>query len=116
MAEAARRVAATLREGDICGRWGGDEFIVLVSDCDKVGLQAAALRVLNAFRHQPIAIGEGAALDLTVSIGGHQIERGESLETAVALADTALYAAKSGGRNRFAISEPQRAAGGFKVA
>ena len=116
VAEAARRVAATLREGDICGRWGGDEFIVLVSDCDKVGLQAAALRVLNAFRHQPIAIGEGAALDLTVSIGGHQIERGESLETAVALADTALYAAKSGGRNRFAISEPQRAAGGFKVA
>ena len=117
VAEAARRVSATLRDGDLCGRWGGDEFIVLVCDCDKVGLQAAALRVLNAFRQAPVAVGEGAAVDLTVSIGGHLLDHRESLDAAVARADTALYAAKSGGRDRFAVSEPPlRAAGGFKVA
>lgn len=117
VAEAARRVAATLREGDICGRWGGDEFIVLVASCDPAGLQAAAFRVLNAFRHEPVRPGDGREFAVTVSIGGHLVGHGESLEAAVARADTALYGAKSGGRNCYVMSDlPPRPSAGFKVA
>lgn len=115
--EAAKRISGALREGDLCGRWGGDEFIVLVADCDQIGLQSTAMRILNAFRNEPAVIGEGRRLRLTASIGGHLIQPGESLEVAVMRADTALYSAKSGGRNRFAVYDPgTSAADGARVA
>jgi diguanylate cyclase (GGDEF)-like protein len=106
MTESARRIAATLREADCCGRWGGDEFVVLLADCDTVGLQAAALRVLNAVRGQPFELASGQKIRLTTSVGGHLACEGETLESAAHKADVALYGAKSAGRNRLVVYEP----------
>lgn len=107
LAEAARRVAETLREGDVCGRWGGDEFVVMIADCDPAVLQSAALRILNAFRARPFVHSDGVAVRLTTSVGAHLLGAADTLESAVSSADIALYAAKSGGRNRLAVFDPQ---------
>ncbi len=115
--EAARRVTGTLRESDFCGRWGGDEFVVMIADCDQAVLQSAALRILNAFRGQPFPHSEGRATRLTTSIGAHLLGDADTLESAVSSADMALYAAKSGGRNRLVVFDPQlHGAIGSKVA
>ena len=117
VAEAARRLAATLRENDFCGRWGGDEFVVMIADCDQAVLQSAALRILNAFRTQPFVHSDGLAIRLTTSIGAHLLDAADTLEMAVSSADIALYAAKSGGRNRLVVFDPQlHRAAGTKVA
>lgn len=108
MAETARRLAGTLREGDFCGRWGGDEFVVLVADCDTVALQSAALRVLNAVRGQAFEFAPGQRIRLTASIGGHIGGEGETLESVAHKADLALYGAKSAGRNRTVIYDLAR--------
>lgn len=106
MAETARRLASVLREGDACGRWGGDEFVVLIADCDMIGMQSAALRVLNAVRGQAFEAGSDR-IWLTTSIGGHVAAGGETLETVARFADLALYAAKAAGRNRLVVYEPR---------
>jgi diguanylate cyclase (GGDEF)-like protein len=108
MVEAARRIAATLREADCCGRWGGDEFVVMLADCDAVGIQAAALRILNAVRGQAFEYAPGEKIRLTTSVGGHLASEGETLESAAHKADIALYGAKSAGRNRLVVYEPGR--------
>jgi len=115
--EAAGRVAAALREGDFCGRWGGDEFVVLIADCDQAVLQSTALRILSAFRSEPFTHSEGLRVRLTTTIGAHMLARDETLESAVRCADIALYAAKSGGRNRLVVFDPQdHATSGAQVA
>lgn len=115
--EAARRVQGTLREGDVCGRWGGDEFVVLINDCDLAALQSAALRVLNAFRTRPFVRSDGVRVRLTTSVGAYLLTPADSLESAIGCADLALYAAKEGGRNRLTVFDPLlHRPQGFKVA
>ena len=106
MTEVARRISATLREGDGCGRWGGDEFVVMVADCDPVAMQSAALRILSAVRGQPFEFAAGQRVRLTTSIGGHIAAEGETLEAVGHKADVALYAAKEAGRNRLMVFDP----------
>jgi diguanylate cyclase (GGDEF)-like protein len=118
MAETARRLSAALRDGDACGRWGGDEFVVMLADCDTIGVQAAALRILNAIRGQAFEFAPGQRIRLTTSVGAHIATEGETLESAAHKADVALYAAKAAGRNRLVVYEPalEKTAGGARVA
>jgi diguanylate cyclase (GGDEF)-like protein len=118
MVETARRLGAALRDGDACGRWGGDEFVVMLADCDTIGVQAAALRILNAIRGQAFEFAPGQRIRLTTSVGAHIAAEGETLESAAHKADVALYAAKAAGRNRLVVFEPslEKRAGGARVA
>ncbi len=117
MVETAQRLRATLRDGDCAGRWGGDEFVVMITDADAVGLQTAALRVLNAIRGQPFEYAPGERIRLTTSLGGHIASEGEPLELVGHKADLALYAAKAAGRNRFVVFDASRDhAAGSRVA
>lgn len=101
LCETVRRLCSVLGETDICGRWGGDEFVVLLTACDEASLRAAGARMLQAVAAAPICCDNCCSIDLTVSIGASLIEAGESIDIAFAQADAALYAAKRGGRNRF---------------
>ncbi len=117
MVETARRLAAAFGGAAVCGRWGGDEFVVMLPDCDPVGLQAAGLRALQAMRGQAFECGAGQRIRLTTSIGGYVAEPGEPLDSAARRADLALYDAKAAGRNRLAAFEPGRErAGSERVA
>ncbi|MBX3569084.1 MAG: diguanylate cyclase [Rhizobiaceae bacterium] len=101
--EVAARIGATVRPGDLCARWGGDEFIVLVADCSPDVLDQIAVRILQALRTVPVEAAAGVRLRITASIGGHVFHPQDGLTLAVHNTDLALYAAKRAGRNRLVI-------------
>jgi diguanylate cyclase (GGDEF)-like protein len=99
-----KRIAALLNEHgrreNCTARYGGDEFAVLLAETPLAGAMIFAERVRGAVAHEEIPVGE-QRITVTVSIGvaewTAQMTQPEDL---IALADTALYRAKNGGRNR----------------
>jgi diguanylate cyclase (GGDEF)-like protein len=96
-------VINTLRISDLSGRIGGEEFAALLPCSLEEGVLAAE-RVREAFEASGIAVDEGP-VDTTVSIGVAGGPAGTELEVLLAAADTALYQAKRGGRNRVEAAE-----------
>lgn len=99
VAEMARRLNGMVRAGDACGRWGGDEFILLVNDIGPGELKPIAEAVRQALSERPVVLN-GREVTVTVSIGASEVTAGDTLEAAVDLADAALYRAKAEGRDR----------------
>jgi len=105
LAAFAQRVRAHLREDGLFGRFGGEEFAVLLPGVDA----ASALAVGERLRHiasEVVVLEDGRSLDVTVSVGvavssGSGLER---LEDLLHQADNALYRAKAMGRNRVIAS------------
>jgi two-component system cell cycle response regulator len=93
------RVQHLLREEDVCGRWGGEEFLVLLPDTDLDGALALGERVCKHVAAEPLPVGDDQFLAVTVSIGCAAAD-GADPEDLVQRADRALYAAKEAGRNR----------------
>jgi diguanylate cyclase (GGDEF)-like protein len=96
-------VVNTLRISDLSGRIGGEEFAALLPCSLEEGVVAAD-RVREAFETSGIVVEEGP-VDTTVSIGVAGGPAGTELEVLLAAADTALYQAKRGGRNRVEAAE-----------
>ena len=94
--EVTQRVAATLREADRFGRWGGEEFLILTGHVHRAGAESLAERVRRAVAAEPFT----RAGRITLSLGVAGAQPGESLENLEERADRALYAAKAAGRNR----------------
>lgn len=96
----AQAVVAALREEDILGRIGGEEFAVLLPATDRVAAGATAERVRTAIENLRIQVGE-EEIKVTMSLGISEIGTGEqSIEPVMLRADRALYQAKDQGRNR----------------
>lgn len=112
VAETARRLNGMLQAGDICGRWGGDEFVVLIHDISPKGLHGMAEAARKAVCTQPIQLADGNAIGITVSVGACLVEPGDSIDVAADMADAALYRAKTEGRDRVVIFDAERAARG----
>jgi diguanylate cyclase (GGDEF)-like protein len=100
--EVARRIAVSARVEDIVGRWGGEEFIVILPHCGVEGATVVSERIRRAVAASPVRAEHGIAIPVTVSVGC----TGGTDEVAVERADAALYAAKKGGRNRTVVLEP----------
>jgi diguanylate cyclase (GGDEF)-like protein len=96
-------VVSNLRLTDLSGRVGGEEFAALLPCALEEGVLVAE-RVREAFAASGIAVEEGP-VDTTVSIGVAGGPAGTELEVLLAAADTALYQAKRGGRNRVEAAE-----------
>jgi diguanylate cyclase len=94
----AERIRRVTRRYDIVGRYGGDEFLVVVpgTDFDETG--AVAERVWQIVREEPFTIGDGA-VKVTMSVG-FTCADGDDVTAALRRADEALYRAKQGGRDR----------------
>jgi len=93
-----------LREEDDAGRYGGDEFLVLLPDIDREGAQAACEKLRSSVAASPVDRGD-RRLPLTISVGWATWE-GESPDELLARADAALYRAKEGGRDRVCGAPP----------
>jgi diguanylate cyclase (GGDEF)-like protein len=91
-------VISSLRISDLSGRIGGEEFAALLP-CSLEEAVVAAERVRVAFANAGISVEDGP-VDTTVSVGVAGGPAGTELEVLLAAADTALYQAKRGGRNR----------------
>lgn len=96
-------VVNSLRITDLSGRVGGEEFAALLPCSLEEGVVAAE-RVREAFERSGI-VDESGPVDTTVSIGVAGGPAGTELEVLLAAADTALYQAKRGGRNRVEAAE-----------
>jgi diguanylate cyclase (GGDEF)-like protein len=102
LGEVARRLAAGVRGPDDVGRWGGEEFLMLLPDADETAAVAVAER-LRAAVEVPVQTAVGP-VSVTVSIGVAAVAAPElgtaRLDVLVREADAALYRAKAAGRNR----------------
>lgn len=105
----ARTTSSILREHDILGRMGGEEFAVALPGTDLAGAMQAAERLRQATMEIRL-LTCGNHYTMTVSIGLVVIEPNEDLPTALARADRGLYAAKRNGRNRIEIGGAVRQA------
>ena len=94
-----------LREHDVIGRLGGEEFALALPGTTLDGALDAAERLRGAVVGTPV-LACAPDYRMTVSIGVVMIDAGEELTAALARADHALYAAKAGGRNRIEAGAP----------
>ena len=94
----------TLRESDVAGRWGGEEFLLLLPGADAEGAAQLADRVRIALADRAVASAPG--LRVTASFGVAEYAGQSNTEQLVDAADGALYRAKRGGRNRVERAAP----------
>ncbi len=97
--EIARAVGETLRQPDLCGRFGGEEFIVFLPHADMLGALDAAERIRERIAKLNFE-WRGQSVSVTVSIGMVALDLShDSLSALIQDADEALCAAKEAGRN-----------------
>ncbi|MCG8512116.1 MAG: GGDEF domain-containing protein, partial [Rhodospirillales bacterium] len=84
-------------------RWGGDEFVMLLPDCDLQHAARIAEELRKAIAEHPV-IFAGAPIPVTISLGVAQLGERENEEDLILRADRALYTAKQAGRNRVHIA------------
>jgi diguanylate cyclase (GGDEF)-like protein len=106
-----------VRAQDLVGRYGGEEFMVLLPDTDLVGAEQLARELCKAVEESRcLAQGAGPeGVEVTVSIGvfGGHLESGDSWDMLIAAADRALYEAKNNGRNRVEVATSLRRPGAY---
>ncbi|MDA8359006.1 MAG: sensor domain-containing diguanylate cyclase [Actinomycetota bacterium] len=105
LAEAAARARRALRAADSIGRYGGEEFLVVLPHCRLEQAVEVAERVRSAVSSTPIATTAGD-ITMTLSIGVADAEPGTTAVGTVDRADQALYRAKEAGRDRCAAATP----------
>ncbi len=99
----AASLKAQMRNVDMAFRFGGEEFVVLLSNTNP----EAAVIVGERIRHAVMdlqCLAQGRAIDVSVSLGCATLQVGESMEGLLRRADSALYVAKRDGRNRLALA------------
>ncbi|MGB2740675.1 MAG: diguanylate cyclase [Cognaticolwellia sp.] len=98
--ETAKTVNKMLRIGDVFGRYGGEEFSVILPNTNMEGAEEVAERIRHAIAKNTIHF-QGKDISITTSIGVAVIDsKDERYEDLIRHADLALYKAKTGGRNR----------------
>jgi diguanylate cyclase (GGDEF)-like protein len=102
--EVLKAFAATLhssvREIDLAGRWGGEEFALLLPGTDLEGGHELAERVRRSLEAQEVTAPDGEIVRVTASFGVASFPEAGSQEQLVAASDGALYEAKRRGKNR----------------
>jgi two-component system, cell cycle response regulator len=99
--EAAQRMKGAMRSYDMVGRYGGEEFLVVLAGSDAEGAYAQAERIRDSFASEPFQ-ARGETLQVTCSFGVSWRETASpsDADALIREADMALYAAKANGRNR----------------
>jgi diguanylate cyclase (GGDEF)-like protein/PAS domain S-box-containing protein len=105
--QALQTLSATLktilRKTDIAGRYGGDEFMLILPETSVEGAESLAGKLLSAMRETELRFQDGKLMRLSMSVGVAGLEQnheGETIDSFVKRADDAMYASKQGGRNR----------------
>jgi two-component system, cell cycle response regulator len=103
--EVTRRIRRLLRNYDTIGRYGGDEFVIVLPGCDPTGAERMANRMRAQIDAEPISTMEGM-IDVTISLGVANTEGSSHLDPnrLIRAADIALYRSKKGGRNRVSMA------------
>ncbi len=103
--EVSRRIAACVRRADVTVRYGGEEFLIILTQTSVEALGRIGEKIRQAVSAVPIVLGKGTeSMTITVSVGvaAFRVET-DTAETLIARADSALYRAKEAGRNRVEV-------------
>ena len=98
--EFATVAEATLRDVDLAGRWGGEEFVLLLPGTNADGGMELAERLRTAIDSRTIPLPDGASLRITASFGVSSYPAAGTADELFEHADQALYRAKASGKNR----------------
>lgn len=99
----------TIRKADIVGRYGGDEFMIIMPETSLAGAHSLAEKVRIAVNELDLALSGSKRVKLSLSIGiAGCCSSPENIDSLVALADAQLYASKQAGRNRVSSVELER--------
>lgn len=100
--EAAHRMQSAIRPYDAIGRYGGEEFLIILPGCGNSDALARAEQIRVGLAEAPVQTEDGRLLPVTMSLGvaAKPIGDAASPDSLLAPADAALYRAKRGGRNR----------------
>ena len=104
LVEVARRLVAVVRDGDTVARLGGDEFAIVLCDATTEEALDVADRILTALA-RPVPVGDSSCW-VGASIGVCLATRGQTADTLLRDADTAMYAAKAAGGRGMALYRP----------
>jgi len=105
----AERLSQSCRRGDLVGRYGGEEFCVVLPGATASVAQRVAERLRAAMAAEPVSFGQ-QQIAVTISVGlACQRPELDGLEPLLAAADSALYQAKRRGRNRVELAGQQAA-------
>jgi polar amino acid transport system substrate-binding protein len=99
--EFAVLLQSLVRENDMVGRWGGEEFLILCSQTSKNG----AFQLAEHLRLQVQAMGFSVDRQITASFGLSEYMQGETIGDTIKRADDALYLAKNNGRNQIVMAD-----------
>jgi diguanylate cyclase (GGDEF)-like protein len=92
-----------VRDVDVAGRLGGEEFALLLPETDLDGARSGAERLRRSLEGRDLALSDGHVERVTASFGVAQLEAGQSGDELLRAADAALYRAKAEGKNRVAL-------------
>ncbi|MFG2029912.1 diguanylate cyclase domain-containing protein [Streptomyces sp. NPDC048825] len=104
LVDVAQRLTGRVRDQDLVARLGGDEFALLVEGVDARTLHDYTTRLLDAFT-DPFILAHGYSVHVTTSIGTRSVTKPTTPTEALRDADTALYRAKTAGKNQAAFFE-----------
>lgn len=108
-----RQIAAQLRDNlrteDVCARWGGEEFMILLPETSLEQAVVVAEKLADAVRTKEIS-WEQQLIRLTMSFGVGEFAAGKTIDESIQRVDNALYVAKNSGRNRVEVARLQEQA------
>jgi len=99
----AQTLRANIRESDTMGRWGGEEFLILVQNIEAESLFVLGEKLLNLVRQSHLTLPNHSTLSVTISIGGTLVRENDTIDSVVDRADRLMYQSKANGRNRITI-------------
>lgn len=99
----AQTLRANIRETDTMGRWGGEEFMVILQNIDANSLLTIGEKLLNLVRQSHLTLPDDRILSTTISIGGTLVRKDDTLESVVDRADRLMYQSKAAGRDQMTI-------------
>jgi two-component system cell cycle response regulator len=104
LAALGRLLAQYARKTDIVGRWGGEEFVMVLAGANEAGARIAGERIRGAVEKMAVLDEKGRRVPVTISIGIACLEVNDKVEVLVERADHAMYEAKASGRNRVVVA------------
>ncbi len=108
----AKRMLASVRSYDSIGRYGGEEFVMVLPDSDSSSAHQQAERIRQEISHTPIEIpGDHLTVTLSLGVASSGGARHDDFQSLLRAADSALYRAKAAGRNQTCLAHSSELVG-----
>jgi diguanylate cyclase (GGDEF)-like protein len=99
----SQTLRGNIRETDAMGRWGGEEFLVILKDINLELLFKIGEKLIHLVRQSHLSSSDGHIVSVTISVGGTLVNKADTIDSLVDRADRLMYQSKANGRNRITI-------------